>query len=479
MTPTSVEPLLFVIFGATGDLARRKLLPALYSLAQQGYFDGSVVLGTAPGRDIDTNAFREMVKDAMPAQWRNESVYYCGLGEGTSEDFRRFTFHIEGIEGRHNLSGNRVFYLAVPPQAFGLVIEGLGQFGLQRARGWTRIVVEKPFGRDYESARVLDSLIHRYFDESQVFRIDHYLGKETVQNLLVMRFGNPIFEHSWNRDRVDNVQITVAEELGIENRIAYYDENGALRDMVQNHLTQVLTLLAMEAPPLFEAEAIRDEKVKVLKSVVPLKPQDVVFGQYVGYRDEPGVPKDSNTETAVALKMEIANWRWQGVPFYLRTGKRMGRRIGRVVVVFRCAPVSVFEPFSPKCTIHPNVFDISIQQDEGFDLYFEVKHPGQPVRIETEKLHFRHAEAFPRLPDAYETLLLDVMRGDQTLFVRSDFLELSWKLYEPVLRVAPPIHLYQPGTSGPPEFDRLLAARGHRWFPIDSTVPPRFRLRLA
>jgi glucose-6-phosphate 1-dehydrogenase len=427
--------------------------------------NGSVVLGTARTKGVDVNAFRQMVSEAVPSVWCNECLYYCGLGEGTEQDFRRLALEIETIEGRHHFPGNRIFYLGVPPQSFGVLVEGLGQVGLHRSQGWTRIVVEKPFGKDLESARELDALIHRYFSESQIFRIDHYLGKETVQNLLILRFANPIFEHSWNRDRVDNVQVTVAEELGIESRARYYDEIGALRDMVQNHLTQVLTLLAMEVPPLFEAEAIRDEKVKVLKSVAPLKPQQVILGQYEGYRDEPGISKASNTETAVALKLEIANWRWQGVPFYLRTGKRMGRRAGRIVVVLRCAPVSVFEPLSRECNVHPNVLDVSIQQDEGFDLHFEVKQPGQPT-IETQKLHFGYAESFSTLPDAYETLLLDLMRGDQTLFVRSDFVELSWKLFEPVLKAPPPVHSYKPGTLGPPEFHRLLEEHGHYWFPI-------------
>jgi glucose-6-phosphate 1-dehydrogenase len=466
MTQTSLEPLLFVIFGATGDLARRKLLPALYNLAQQGYLEGSVILGSARAKDIDTQRFRAMVRESVPSDWCDQCVYYCGIGEGDEKDFRRLTLEIENIEGRHNLTGNRVYYLGVPPQSFSILTEGLGHSGLNHSRGWTRLVVEKPFGKDLASARELDGLIHRYFDEPQVFRIDHYLGKETVQNLLVLRFANPIFEHSWNRDRVDNVQITVAEDLGVERRSSYYDQIGALRDMVQNHLTQVLTLLAMEIPPVFEAEAIRDEKVKVLESIAPLKPDQVVFGQYTGYRQEPGVRRDSNVETAVVLKLNVDNWRWRGVPFYLRTGKRMAGRVGRIVITFRCAPASVFAPFSPDCSVHPNVLDISIQQDEGFDLYFEVKRPGQPVTIETEKLHFRYAEAFSRLPEAYETLLLDVMRGDQTLFVRSDWVEWSWKIYEPVLKTPPPVYLYSPGTWGPPEFDRLLESGGHHWFPI-------------
>jgi glucose-6-phosphate 1-dehydrogenase len=406
-----------------------------------------------------------MARETVASAWCDECVYYLGIGEGTDDDLRRLAVEIEDIERRHELSGNRVFYLGVPPQSFATVIDGIGGSGLHRSRGWVRLVIEKPFGRDLVTARELNELIHRYFDEQQVFRIDHYLGKETVQNLLILRFANPIFEHSWNRDRVDNVQITVAEEIGLEGR-AYYDQIGALRDIVQNHLTQVLTLLAMEIPPVFEAEAIRDEKAKVLKSIAPLRPDQLVLGQYSGYRDEPGVPPVSNTETAVALKIEISNWRWHDVPFYLRTGKRMPRRAGRIVVTFKCAPVSMFSSLLEDCRLHSNALDISIQQDEGFDLYFEVKRPGPPVTIETEKLHFRYAEAFPKLADAYETLLLDVMRGDQTLFVRSDFVDQSWRIYDPVLSSPPPVHLYQPQTWGPVEFDRLLADRGHRWVSI-------------
>jgi glucose-6-phosphate 1-dehydrogenase len=406
-----------------------------------------------------------MVREAIPSEWCDTCLYYCSIGNEAESDFESLAREVQRLEERHHLSGNRIIYLGVPPRAVPQIIERLGQSGLKQSGGWTRLVVEKPFGKDFESAKRLDELIHRHFNESQIFRMDHYLGKETVQNLLILRFANPIFEHSWNRDRVDNVQITVAEDLGVEGRGEFYDETGAMRDMVQNHLTQVLTLLAMEIPPRFEAEAIRDEKFKVLKSIVPLRAEQVVFGQYAGFRHERGVRPESTVETAVALRIEIANWRWHGVPFYLRTGKRMGRRVGRIVVTFQCAPVSVFSPFSPACMVQPNVLDISIQQDEGFDLYFEVKRPGQPVTIETEKLHFRYAEAFPRLPDAYETLLLDVMRGDQTLFVRSDWVELSWKIYDSILRSPPEVHLYEPGTWGPHEFDGLLH-RGHRWHPI-------------
>jgi glucose-6-phosphate 1-dehydrogenase len=486
MAVKSVEPLLFVIFGATGDLSRRSLLPALYRIAQKGLFQRSLILGVARSRDTDTTAFRATVRDVVASidaaehaaanRWCEECVYYHGVGNATENDFRHLAGEIESIEGRHSLPGNRIFYLALPPDSFFATIEGIGQTGLNRSRGWTRLVVEKPFGRDLESARELDALLHRVFDESQVFRIDHYLGKETVQNLLVLRFANAFFENAWNRDRVDNVQITVGEQLGMEGRAGYYDKAGALRDMVQNHLTQVLTHVAMEVPAVFEAEAIRDEQVKVLQSIKPLTSDQVVYGQYTagkigdqsvaGYREEPGVRQDSTTETALALKLEIANWRWQGVPFYLRTGKRLARHVAKIVLNFRCAPVSIFAPFDPPCSVHANVFEITMQQDEGFDLHFEVKQPGQPVRIRTESLHFRYAEAFSALPDAYETLLLDVMIGDQTLFVRSDWVSRSWKLYDSVLKQPPPVHEYRAGTWGPPEFDQLLLRGGHNWFPL-------------
>jgi glucose-6-phosphate 1-dehydrogenase len=460
-----VEPILFVIFGATGDLSRRKLLPALHSLAQRGRLDGSIFLGAGRSRDLDTPAFRTMVQETVPAIWCNDCLFYSGIGDGTDDDFRELARFVQDLESRHGLKGNRIFYLGVPPQSFATIIDGIGKAGLNRSSGWTRLVVEKPFGRDLATARQLDEVIHRHFDESHVFRIDHYLGKETVQNLLVLRFANAIFEQSWNRERVEHVQITIAEELGVERRAGYYDTIGALRDMVQNHLTQVLSLLAMEAPRVFEAEAIRDEKIKVLKSIAPITPAQVVFGQYAGYREEPGVKEDSRAETAVALRVEVDNDRWRGVPFYLRTGKRMARRAGRIVVTFRCAGEALFAPFGADCFTHPNALDISIQQDEGFDLYFEVKKPGQSVSIQTERLHFRYAETFQRLPDAYETLLLDVMKGDQTLFVRSDFVDRSWEIYDPILKSPPDVHLYTPGSWGPPEFDRLLQP-GHRWFGV-------------
>lgn len=484
MPEAHVEPCLFVIFGATGDLTRRKLLPALYRLGLQGKLgERCHILGVSPIADLDDGGFRAVARTALEAvkvETRNplattldERLHYRSVGRGTPDDFRALAKEIEALENKYGLPGNRVFYLALPPQVFPKAIAGLGGAGLDHSRGWTRLVVEKPFGRDLVTARELNRLVHSQFEESQVYRIDHYLGKETVQNLLAFRFANPIFETLWNRDRIDNVQITVAEDLGIERRAGYYEQAGALRDMVQNHLSQLLCLVAMEVPTAFGADAIRDEKVKVMRSVSPIKPSDLVLGQYgrgrinerevASYRDEPGVAPGSQVATFVSLKLEIANWRWQGVPFYLRTGKRLPRRVTQIVVAFRCAPVSVFRS-SGLCNTHCNAVVITVQPDEGFDLHFDVKNPGQPITLQTQKLHFRYAEAFAPLADGYETLLLDVLMGDQTLFVRNDWVETSWRLYSPVLEHSPQVHPYTAGSWGPVAADRLLDKEGRRWF---------------
>jgi glucose-6-phosphate 1-dehydrogenase len=477
-TRAEIPPHLFVVFGATGDLMRRKLLPALARLGSRGALRQSVVLGV--GRSgWDDARFRTWAHEALEAtglggealgRWPEACLFFHSIGPGRPEDYGALRARIEALEREFELPGNRVFYLALPPHAFAPTIEGLGRSGLHRGSGWVRLVIEKPFGLDLTSAQDLNARIHAHFDEQQVYRIDHYLGKETVQNLLTFRFANPIFESLWNRDRVDHVQITVAETIGIEGRLDYYDHVGALRDMVQNHLTQLLTLVAMEPPAAFEPEAIRNEKVKVLRSVEPIRREDAVFGQYErgwvggrevpGYREEIGAP--SRTETFVALRLEIANWRWQGVPFYLRTGKRMERRVSQVVVRFRPAPVALF---GPDCRAEPNALVVTIQPDEGFDLYFSVKSPGQPIRFATERLHFRYAEAFGPLPDAYETLLPDILAGDQSLFVRADEVEEAWRLYTPLLENPPEVHPYPAGTWGPAAADGLLRREGRGWFP--------------
>ncbi|MBI3603862.1 MAG: glucose-6-phosphate dehydrogenase [Nitrospirae bacterium] len=482
MSDQSVAPHVFIILGATGDLTRRKLLPALYRLRSQGVLsDDALVVGAALP-DMDLKEFRAGVYEALQAvgshddkelrRWCDTCLYYQSLKQGSPKDYETLVEYIGALERQRHLPGNRVLYLALPPTSLPGTIEGLGEAGVTRSHGWARIVIEKPFGHDFPSARALNTLLHRYFDESQVYRIDHYLGKETVQNMLAFRFANPIFESLWNRDKVESVQITVAEDLGVEHRGAYYQGSGAFRDMVQNHLTQLMTVVAMEVPVAFEADAIRNEKLKALHSITPISTEDVVFGQYTswqikdhpipGYREEPGVPADSTTETYVAMKMEIHNWRWQGVPFYLRTGKRLPRKLTQIAVIFRDAPTHLFRSLVPG-SIRPNMLLITLQPSEGFSLCFSVKNPGRPFQLSPHALHFAYEKAFGPLPEAYETLLSDVLTGDQTLFVSADFTESAWRLYSPLLKGTMPIHFYTAGTWGPDEADRLLLQKGHQW----------------
>jgi len=483
MRAPTPQPSLFIVFGGTGDLMREKLLPALHRLHRTGQLHpGTRILATARSRDFNDASYqaeaaawlgRAVSGDDLGA-WCRASLFFQSIGNGQEADFRSLAKRIVSLEKEHALPGNRVFYLALPPQAFPDTIQGLGAAQLNHGPGWTRLVVEKPFGRDLASARDLNQLVHREFQESQVYRIDHYLGKETVQNLLAFRVANPIFEALWNRDRIDNVQLTVAESAGIGSRAGYYEQAGALRDMVQNHLTQLLTLVTMELPGSFDADAIRDEKVKVLRSISPIEPAQVIYGQYgrdsrlpaenappgPSYREEKGVAKDSRTETYAALHLEIANWRWHGVPFYLRTGKHLPQRLTQVVVNFRRAPLSLLQQAASRRT---NALVISIQPNEGFDLLFDVKAPGQGMTLQPQRLHFRYAEAFSELAEAYETLLLDILAGDQTLFVRADEVEASWTLYAPLLAAPPRIHPYPSNTWGPPAADVLLARQHHEW----------------
>ena len=470
-----IDPHLFVIFGGTGDLARRKLLPAFYRLLQRREFaDTSKVLAVAT-RELSDDEYRELAKEALVAagvdpdeaeRWCWSCLSYQPIAPG----FAALADRIGDIEEREGLPGNRVFYLALPPSVFDDTIEGLGSVGLHRGPGWTRVVVEKPFGRDLASARELNGLLHRWFDESQIYRIDHYLGKETVQNLLVFRFANTLFESVWNRDRVEAVQITVAESLGVEGRAGYFERAGIIRDIVQNHLLQVLSLVAMEAPVAMDASAIRDEKVKVLRSIYPVTADRVVRGRYVagelagvrvpGYLEEEGVAPDSMTETFAALRVEVDNWRWKGVPFYLRAGKRLPRKLTQVAVSFREPPVCLFDT-DEACQVHANVLFITLQPDEGFDLWFDVKTPGEGFELHTQSLRFRYAEVFGELPGAYETLLADVLCGDQTLFVRADEVEEAWRILEPILDLSDPPEDYPAGSWGPKAADGLIG--GDRW----------------
>jgi glucose-6-phosphate 1-dehydrogenase len=475
------DPSVFVIFGGTGDLSRRKLIPALAHLAAEGHLGRCHVIGVSPKGDIDDDDYRRLTAEALaaadvpPEKARHlctRCLHFQSIGAGEAEDYLALRRRIEELEGDHGLPGNRAFYLAVPPRAFPPIIDGLGLAGLSRSAGWTRLVVEKPFGRDLDSARTLNAKIHEHFEEDQVYRIDHYLGKDTVQNLLVLRFANTLFESSWNRERVHSVQITVAEELGVGTRAGYYDHSGALRDMVQNHISQLLTLVAMEPPVTFDASAIRYEKIKVLRSIAPIGEEDVVRARYSpgvidgepvrGYLEEERVDQASNIETFVALKVGVNNWRWKGVPFYLRTGKRMPRRLSQIAVRFQDVPVRLFQKMGVPVS-NTDVLVIELQPEEGFRLFFDVKAPGKPFSLQRVPLSFRYDQAFNRIPDAYQTLLLDVLTGDQTLFVHSDEVEESWRVFGALLDDPAPLANYPAGTWGPKQADHLALPEGLTW----------------
>ncbi len=466
-----MDSCLFVLLGATGDLAKRKLIPALYrGLLENDAAHQVAVLGVGRS-DWDDAQMREEFREALKEDglsddavnaWCDDCLAYEQVGGDGELDpiFERAA----ALEKERGLTGNRIYYLAIPPSAFSKSIQEIGELDEDRTpKGWSRIVIEKPFGYDLASAKKLNALIHRYFDESQVYRIDHYLGKETVQNLLVFRFANALFESLWNRNHVDRVEITVAESVGTEGRAGYYDTSGALRDMVQNHLTQLLTLTAMEPPPTFDADSVRREKLKVLQSIGGIDPGNVVLGQYTaangeeGYREHDDVPEDSDTETFVALRLYIENWRWQGVPFLLRTGKRLPARTTEIAVYFRCPPVQLFGG-EGHCSISRNVLRMRLQPDEKVELGFEVKRPGDGFDLSSQVLTFDYEKTFGDPPEAYETLLVDVVMGDQTLFVHAAETEAAWALYEPLLDTKLPVQDYPSGTWGPTAAARMFVA---------------------
>ena len=437
-----VEPHLFVILGGTGDLAARKLLPALHRVLA-GVDCRVIGVGTS---DHDTASYRAWAADRLTDAGHDDDVdgwvgrlHYHRLVE-PGFDLTGLARQLADLEDAHGLPGNRVFYLALPPQLFEDAIAGIAAAGLTAGRGWARLVVEKPFGTDAATAAALDRVVHGCVDEDSVFRIDHFLGKETVRNLLAFRFANPIFETTWHRDRIDRVEVTVAETLGVGTRARYYDRSGVVRDMVQNHLTQILSLVAMEPPVRFDATSIRDEKVKVLRAIDGI--EEVFLARYdagevdgeavPGYLDEPGIPADSVTATFVEATVRIDTWRWQGVPFVLRTGKRLGERTSTVDIHFRRPPVHLFRDLDDECEPRGNLLRITLQPDEGFELSFEVKRPGNGMQLERMELGFRYGDAFEPLPDAYQTLLADIIAGDQTLFVRSDEVAESWRIWDPV-----------------------------------------------
>jgi glucose-6-phosphate 1-dehydrogenase len=472
------ETITLLIFGASGDLTHRKLVPALYGLYRKGRLPAVVHIVGFSRTPYSHEDFRERLRAAAQEfagdvfetpLWDRfvDRIWYVPGDLRHLEDYERLQAFLSEIEGS---PANRLYYLSTAPDLYEPAVECLGAMRMAHVRhGWCRIVVEKPFGHDLSSARSLNEHIHRVFDESQVYRIDHYLGKETAQNILFFRFANTIFEPVWNRRYVDHVQITVAESMDVGRRGSYYDGAGVLRDMVQNHLLQLLTLVAMEPPVAFDADAIRDEKNKVLRSIRPISASDTVRAQYEGYCDTPNVAPGSQTPTYTALKLYIDNWRWRGVPIYLRSGKAMARKVSEVVIEFQSPPHLMFNlPSGYQLT--PNIFSLCIQPDEGIHLKFETKVPdsAQETRSVNMDFHYRSSFGDGPLPDAYERLLLDALKGDASLFTRSDGIEMSWRLVDPVidgweLPEAPPLVSYPQGSWGPQEGEELLARDGHIW----------------
>ena len=497
------EPCTMVICGATGDLTERKLAPALYNTLLGGFLPPEFTVVGFARRDMGDEAFRGHLLDginkhsrnrpAKPAIWESfaRGIEYHRGDFDDPAAWVELAKRLERIDRDRGTAGNRLFYLAVPPSLYPEIVSQLDRAGLSASgthrrtgpkRGWTRVIVEKPFGYDLESARTLNRVIADVFDEDQVYRIDHYLGKETVQNLAVFRFGNGLFEPIWNRRYIDSVQITVAETVGVEGRGDFYDSTGALRDIVQNHALQLLAMFAIEPPVEFAAEDLRDEKLKVLRGVKPMTPADVaanvIRAQYVSgwvegerissYRDAPEVAPDSQTETLVALKLGIDSWRWAGVPFYIRTGKTLPSRVTEIAVFFKKAPLALFTRAGVP-QIDDNILAIRVQPDEGILLRFGAKVPGQGLQIRNVNMDFRYGSSFAvDSPDAYETLILDAMIGDASLFTRDDEVERAWEILQPILDAwgsgtGGPLHFYAAGTWGPPAADELLERDGRAW----------------
>ena len=489
------QPCTVVIFGASGDLTFRKLVPALYNLAADGDLPAGLSVVGFARREKSDDGFRQELEEAARKYSRQtvqgelwnqfaSSIFYHQGDFNDSQAYDRLALRLDQIDASRDTRGNRLFYLAVAPDQFSIVLRHLRESGLKNARpgSWARVVVEKPFGRDLESACALNEAVNETFAEKDTYRIDHFLGKETAQNIMVLRFANAIFEPLWNNHSVDHVQITASESLGVEARGPYYEQSGALRDMVQNHLLQLLCLVAMEPPTDLAADSVRDEKVKVIRSLRPLVGPDVathvVRGQYApgaingksvaGYRSEPRVSPASMTETYVALKVMVDNWRWAGVPFYVRVGKRLPKNGTEIALVFKSAPAVLFNNNGEVPA--PNVLVIRIQPDEGISLRMQCKMPGGLLRVEPVKMDFHYGTSFGKAsPEAYERLLLDAMSGDATLFARRDEVEGAWRFIDPIENAwhdsenQPALFEYPAGSWGPSEADELLARDGRAW----------------
>ena len=472
-TPTTI-----VIFGASGDLTERKLIPSLFNLYCKKRMPDQFRIVGYGSTEFSDDSFRAHLKEGMKEHSR---------AEYTDNDWIDFASHLEYVKGGYEREGfeklndflekwqgekgNRIYYMATPPGAFPKIIDLLGDTRhLQETHGWRRVVIEKPFGTDLESAQQLNEQIHRTLHERQIYRIDHYLGKETVQNILVTRFANTIFEPLWNRNYIDHVEITVSETVGVEHRGKFYDQVGVLRDMFQNHLLQLLSLVAMEPPVAFDASALRNEKVKVLSAINPMKASEVeratVRGQYEGYRDEEGVRSNSATATFGAVRLFVENWRWQGVPFYLRSGKNLKEKLSQVVIEFKKPPQMLFHSDGG---MKSNILVLFLQPDEGIHWRFEAKAPDTVAQLRSVDMEFHYDETFGKtaLPDAYERLLLDTMTGDAALFTRADEVETAWGIIDPIMQAweagKEPLTFYTPGTWGPREADELLARDGRSW----------------
>jgi glucose-6-phosphate 1-dehydrogenase len=478
---TSKHPISFIIFGASGDLTQRKLIPALYNLYKKGRLPEILILGTSRSKFTDQE-FRDHLLEGLhsfsPDSFQADSwmefsqfIHYQNGNLTDQEDYQRIKKNLAKLE---KSPSNRLYYLAISPEFYPETVLQLGESGLARQHTgdqtpWSHIIVEKPFGRDLETARKLNALIHEVFSEDQVYRIDHYLGKETAQNILFFRFANTIFEPIWNRRYIDNIQITVAESVDVGHRAGYYDKAGILRDMFQNHLFQLLSLVAMEAPASFNADAIRNERVKLLSSIRPLNREDSVAGQYIGYCSAAGVAEFSRTPTYAALKLYVDNWRWKGVPFYLRSGKSLKRKATEITIEFQKPPHLMFGISDPD-HITPNLLSICIQPDEGIHLKFQAKEPDSEQNMRAVDMEFHYGRDFGgvKLPGAYERLLSEAIAGDPSLFTRSDAIETAWSIIDPLIRSwedqqTDDLSVYDPGTWGPREAEELLKRDGRTW----------------